>query len=90
MSGSYFQLPIFQHRLSKPSTHESHRNHGHINTSPLKDLIASANDYLSSMSSFSNFDDTTMYYIMVNSDTNNLMDGTGKSRSNNDIASENL
>ena len=37
---------------------------------------------------FSNFDDTTMDYILVKSKPTNLIDGTGNSIPGNDIASE--
>ena len=37
---------------------------------------------------FSDCDDTTMDYILVNSDAKNMKDNTGKSRSGNYIASE--
>ena len=52
-----------------------------------RNLIASATYYLSSISSFSNCDDTAMDYIMVNSEDTNLMDGTVKPIPGNDIAS---
>ena len=83
------QLSIFHHRLLKPSTIESYRRNGHINTLTFRNLIASANDYLSYLRFFLNCDDPTMDYILVNSEATNLMDGTGKSRSGNYIASKN-
>ena len=63
--------------LLKPYTIESRRIHGHKNTRPFRNLIASATDYLSSLSSFYNCDNNTMYYIMVDSEATSLMDVTG-------------
>ena len=70
---------ICQHRLLKSSTIAIQRRHGHKNTLPFINLIASSTDYLSSLSSFSNYYDTTMDSIMVNYEANNLTDGTVKS-----------
>ena len=58
------------------------------NDSPFINLIASATDYLSSLRSFSNCDDTKMDSILVNSEANNMTDGTGNSISGNNISSE--
>ena len=80
------QFPIFHHRFLTPSTLESLRSYGHQNILILRNLIASATDYLSYMISFSNFYDTTMYNIMVKYDDTNMVYGTGKSCSGTDIA----
>ena len=61
---------------------------GHKNTPPFKKIIVSDTDYLSPLSSFSNCDEITIDYIMVNYEAINLMGGTGKSILGNDIASE--
>ena len=82
------QWQIFQHRFLKPSILASHRRHGHKNTAPFRNLIASATDYLSILRFFSNCDETTMDYIMVIYEATNVMDSTGNSRTGNDIASE--
>ena len=50
----------------------------------------SATDSLSFMTSFPNFDDTTVYYIMVDYENTNMTDVTGHSGSGYDIASENV
>ena len=55
---------------------------------PFRNLIVSTTDYLSSLISFSNCGDTTVDYIMVNSEAINQTDNTGKSGSENDIDSE--
>ena len=72
--------------LLKPS---NHRRHEHKNILPFRGLILSATYSMSSLISFSNCDDTTVDYIMVNSDATNITSGTVNSISGNDIASEN-
>ena len=47
----------------------------------MRNLITIANDSLSSLVSFSNFDDTKVDYIIVKSKATNMTSGTGKSRS---------
>ena len=74
-------------QVLKPSTLVSHRRY-EKNTPPLRNLISSATDYLSSLSSFSNCGDTTMDYILVKSEASNMMYGTGNSISGNDVSSE--
>ena len=46
----------------------------------LGNLIASDTDYLSYISSLSNHYGTTVDYIMVNSESKNMTDGTGNYR----------
>ena len=62
--------------------------HGHKNTPPFRNLITSATDYLSSLIIFSNFDDTTVGCIIVNSEATNLNTVIGNYISGTDIASE--
>ena len=71
---------IFQHRFLKLSILVSHKRHGHKNTLPFRNFIASATGYLSFLIFFSNCNETTM--------ATNIMDGTGNSIPGNDIASE--
>ena len=59
-------------------------------TPPIKNLIASATDYPSSLISFSNSDGTTMGFILVKSEATNIMDATSKSKPGNDITSETI
>ena len=79
------QNPIFHHVLLKSS---DHRSHGHKNIPPLKNLISCATYSMSSLSSFSNCDDTTVDYNMVKSEATNITSVTVNSRSWNDIASD--
>ena len=44
----------------------------------MKKLITSATDYLSSLISFSNCDDTKVYSIVVNSEATKMTSVTGK------------
>ena len=85
---SNVQCPIFHHRFLKSSTLVSHSRNGHKNTQLFRNLIASATDSLPSVSIFSNCDDTTMDYIIVNSESTNITDDTGNSISEIDITSE--
>ena len=73
----------------KSSTLASHRRHGQKNTPPFRNLTASSTDLLLSLVIWSKCYETTMDYIMVNSEVFNLTNGTVKSISGNDIASEN-
>ena len=43
--------------------------------SPLRNLITSATDYLSSLTNFSNCDETTVYSIIVNYEATNITYG---------------
>ena len=54
----------------------------------MRNLITSATDYLSSLLSLSNCDNTTVDYIIVNSEATNMTDVTGNSISGTDIAPE--
>ena len=54
----------------------------------MRNLITSATDSLSSLISFSNCDDTTVDYTIVNSEATNMTSGTGNSRSGTAIDSE--
>ena len=54
----------------------------------MKKLITSATDSLLSLISFSNCDNKTVDYIIVNSEAKNMSSGTGNSRSGNAIDSE--
>ena len=54
----------------------------------MKILITSSTDYLLSLIIFSDCDDTTVDYIIVNSGDKNMTSGTGNSRSGTDIDSE--
>ena len=54
----------------------------------MKNLITSATDYLSFLISFSKFDNTTVYYIIVNSEATNMNAGTSNSISGTAIDSE--
>ena len=75
-------------RVLKPSSNEIHRSHGHKNAPPFRNLITSANDYLSSLISFSNCDNTTEHFIIVKYEAINMTSDTGKSRSGTAIDSE--
>ena len=66
-------------QVLKPYYLEIHRRHGHKNTPPFRNLTTSATDFLSSLISFSNCDDTTVHYIIVNYEATNMTFGTGKS-----------
>ena len=54
----------------------------------MRNLITSNTDYLLSLISFSNCDDTKMDYIIVNSEAANITSGTGNYRSGNAIDPE--
>ena len=54
----------------------------------MRNLITSATDSLSSLISFSNRENTTVYYITVNYEATNMTSGTENSRSGTDIDSE--
>ena len=82
----HLQFPICHHRFLKLSTIASHMRHGHTNILSLRNLISSATDSLSYLSSFPNCDDTKMYYIMFFSEANNILDVIGRSISGTDIA----
>ena len=45
----------------------------------MRNLITSANDYLSSLISFSNYENTIDDSIIVNSEAKNMTSGTGNS-----------
>ena len=62
--------------------------YGHKNNLPFINLISSANDSLFSLRILPNWNDTIMYYIVVNSDSNNLTDVPGKSISSTGVVSE--
>ena len=75
-------------QVLKPTSLEIHRRYGHKNTLPLRNLITSSTDFLSSLIIFSNCDNTTVDSIIVNYEATNLTSGTGKSRSGTAIDSE--
>ena len=52
-------------QVLKPSSLEIHRRHEHKNTPPFRTLFTIDTDSLSSLISFSNFDDTAVDYIIV-------------------------
>ena len=54
----------------------------------MRNLITSDNDSLSYLISFSNCDDTTVDYIIVDSGAKNMTTGTGSSRSGTNVDSE--
>ena len=83
------QLPIYHNRLLKPYNISIQSRYGHKNNPPFKNFIASDTDYLSSLIIFSNCDYATIDSIMVNYEATNIPNGTVKSRSGTDIASEN-
>ena len=83
-----FKFPICHHRFLKPSYLANHRSRGHKNTPPFRNLITSATDSLSSLISFSNFDDTKVAYIIFNSEDTNMASDTGNYISGNEIDSE--
>ena len=70
-------------QVLKPSSLEIHRRYGHKNTPPFRNLSTSATNSLLSLISFSNCDDTTVDYIIVNSEATNMTSGTGNSSSGN-------
>ena len=82
------KCPIFHLRFLKPSYLVIRSRHGQKNISPYVHLITSYNNFLSYISSLSNYDDTTVYSIMVKYDSNPLNFGTGNSRSRTAIANK--
>ena len=88
MPGSYFVIHNMPPQVLKTSSLEIHRRHGHKNTPPLRNLITSATDYLSSLISFKNCDDTKLYSIIVKYEATNITSVTGNSRPGNVINSE--
>ena len=54
----------------------------------MRKLITSATDSLSSLITFSNFDDATVDYIIVNPEAKNMTSSTGNSISGTAINSE--
>ena len=64
-------------QVLKPSSLESCIRHGHKNNPLMKSLITSDNDSLSSLISFSNYDNTTVDYIIVNFEATNMTSVTG-------------
>ena len=70
-------------QVLKPSSLEIHRRYGHKNIPPFINLSTSATNSLLSLISFSNCDDTTVDYIIVNSEATNMTSGTGNSSSGN-------
>ena len=75
-------------QVLKPSSFEIYIRHGHKNTTPFRNLITSANDSLSSLIIFSNFDNTAVDSIIVNYEATNMDSGTVKYRSGTAIDSE--
>ena len=75
-------------QVPKPSSLEIHRMNGHKNTPPFSNLITSATYSLSSLISFSNCDNTTVDYIIVQYEATNMTSGRGNSRSGTTIDSE--
>ena len=82
------KCPIFHLRFLKPSYLVIRSRHGQKNISPYVHLITSYNNFLSYISSLSNYDDTTVYSIMVNYEAKNITSGTCKFISGTGIASE--
>ena len=80
-------FPIFHRRFLKPSPLTNHRSHGHKNIPPFINLITSATDSLSFLIIFSKFYDTTVDYIIVNSEDKNMDSVTGNSRPGGGISS---
>ena len=83
------KLPTYYISFSKTFSVASHRRYGHKNTPPFIDLIIITTDSLSSLISFSNYEDTTVDYIIVNSQATNLTSGRGNSIFGTDISPEN-
>ena len=54
-----------------------HRRHGHKYTPPFRNLITSAHYLLSYLIRYSNYDDTTVDYIIVNYEATNMNYVTG-------------
>ena len=75
-------------QVIKPYSIEIYRRHGQENIPPFRNLITSDTDSLSSLVIFSNCDNTTVYYIIVNYEAKNMTSGTGNSISGTDINSE--
>ena len=74
------KFPVFHHMFLELSTLEIHSRHGHKNTSPFIKLNTIATDYLSYLNIFPKFYDTTMNYIMVNSEATNMANDTGNNK----------
>ena len=72
MSGSSCVILNIPPQVLKHSSLEIHRRYGQNNTPPFRNLITSATDSLSSLISFSKFDDTTIYSIIVKCEATNM------------------
>ena len=77
-------------QVIKPSYIEIHRRRGQKNIPPFRNLSTSATDSLLSLISFSNVENTVVYYNIVKYDATNMTSVTGNSRSGTDIDSENV
>ena len=86
--GHNVKWPVFHCRLIKASYLVNNRGHGHKNTVPFRYLVTSATDYLSSVISFSNCDNKTVDYILVNPKATNMTADIGNSILGTDITSE--
>ena len=75
-------------QVIKPSSLEINRRHGQKKTPPFRNLITSATAPLSYLISISNFDDTTLDYIIVKYEATNMTSGTGNYISGTAIDSE--